>query len=65
LKIDRALRITLANQPHVGRFYPARNYYRYPVTSTPFVIYYRIKGSNLIVVAMLHGAQDRTEFERD
>jgi plasmid stabilization system protein ParE len=65
LKVDRALRHILAEQPYLGRFFPGRKCYRYVVARTPFVIYYQIKGDRLIAVAIRHGAQDRTEFEGD
>lgn len=65
LRIDRALRITLARQPYLGRYFAARDVYRYVIVRTPFVVYYRVKGDRLIAVAIRHGAQDRIEFEPD
>ena len=56
MKIDRAVRMTLAGQPYVGRYFPARNCFRHPVAATPFVIYYQIRKDQLVVVAIRHGA---------
>ncbi len=65
LRIDLTLRITLAAQPRLGRYFPARDFYRLPVASTPFVLYYQIRSDQLVVVAIRHGSQDRSAFERD
>jgi plasmid stabilization system protein ParE len=62
-RIDRVLAI-LADQPYIGRNFPQDNYYRYVVPRTPFVIYYQVKAEDVVVVAIRHGAQDRSEFER-
>jgi len=67
LTIDRVLRLILTNNPRVGRYFPGRDLYRYVVAGTPFVIYYRVSvaAGELRIVAILHGAQDRAEFEAD
>jgi plasmid stabilization system protein ParE len=64
LKIDRAFRMTLAGKPRAGVFVPTRRCYRYNVASIPFVIYYQIRDDQLVVLAIRHGVQDRSEFER-
>jgi plasmid stabilization system protein ParE len=64
-KIDRVLRVTLSDQPYIGRYMVQRKVYRYVIAGTPFVVYYHIDADvdELSVVAIRHGAQDRTEFE--
>ena len=65
LKIDKTLKINLAARPYMGRYLPHRRTYRLPVTRTPFVIYYRVnaRAGRVFIVAIRHGAQDRSEFE--
>ena len=66
-KIDRALNETLGAQPYLGRFLPARKVFRVVIARTPFVAYYQIDRAAEVVtiLALFHGAQDRTEFEPD
>ncbi len=64
-KIHHALNITLGAQPHLGRFLPARDVYRYVIAKTPFVAYYHVDfvADEITILAIFRGGQDRAEFE--
>jgi plasmid stabilization system protein ParE len=66
-RIERSLKITLAEQPFLGRLLPERQVYRYVIPRTPFVAHYHVDAvtDQITIVAFFHGAQDRTEFEAD
>jgi plasmid stabilization system protein ParE len=63
-RIRHALFSTLPSQPMIGKYLADRNVFKYVITGTPFVAYYRIdaQAEELTVVAIFYGTQDRTEF---
>jgi plasmid stabilization system protein ParE len=66
-RIEHSLKITLAQQPYLGRLLPERQVYRYVIPRTPFVAYYHVDAATdqITIVAFFYGAQDRAEFEAD
>ena len=66
-KILHALNVTLGEQPYLGRLLPSRDVHRHVIARTPFVAHYHldIVADEITVLAIFHGAQDRTEFEPD
>jgi plasmid stabilization system protein ParE len=66
-RLQRALNVTLAEQPYLGRFLAGKDVYRYVIAKTPFVAYYHVDGAvgRITILAIFHRAQDRAEFEPD
>jgi plasmid stabilization system protein ParE len=66
-RIERSLKITLSEQPYLGRLMHERRVYRYVVPRTPFVAYYHVDDiiGQITIVAIFYGAQDRSEFEAE
>ncbi|OYW23503.1 MULTISPECIES: type II toxin-antitoxin system RelE/ParE family toxin [unclassified Sphingomonas] len=52
----------LALHPGAGELLPDRLIRKWRVAGTPYLILYRVEGSNLRVVRLIHAARDWTNF---
>jgi toxin ParE1/3/4 len=61
IKADEAIRSatrTLAQYPKIGRLGRVRGTRELPIGGTPYILIYRIEADAVVVIQLLHGAQD-------